>query len=204
MNTKHAAITGAIFVGISVFPVMASPSHSELEYDALQRLQTQLIRLDSKIQYARSLKAKSRLSFDYVALNHDREIWIKLISTYLDLNNFNHALDEAIQNHGYDLNILKYRHYAGLPPHSQFKDAGTSLVEREVLMNLRTLVLRMKPLIREAESFADPTAKVFFKYDTLYAEHSKWINRFDQYLGAEIVPSDINYSEQLVTTGGKQ
>ena len=207
MNDHKITLSIIALIAMVSTPAISSPTPLELEVDALSRLRTQLIRLSPKIEHTKQLKNISRQSFDYRALEHDKDTWVNLITSYLQLtgnDNFDEALDYAITNNGYGINSRSYRNFAQLSPNSNFIDPGNSQVERDALMNLRTLISRMKPLIREAESFSTHDAKVFFKYEALFSEHTKWLKRIDQYLASEIIPSEIEQDSMFSTTRGIQ
>lgn len=189
---------------LAVTPAIAQSNAVDMEADALSRLRTQLIRLAPKIKQAKAQKNISRLSFDYRALDYDRKVWIDLISSYLQLTNpdqFNASLEYVLDHHGHDLNKSTYTHFSQLAENSQFNDAGSSMPERESLVNLRLLIARMKPLMREAESFSKPERQIFFKYPTLYLEHQKWITTIDRYLATEIEPSDFESESTFLVSG---
>ena len=72
---------------------------------------------------------------------------------------------------------------------------GTSESERVQLERIRNLIIRMKPLIREAESTANSKSKLFFQYTVFWDDHARWVGLFDTHLGKPFQPNDFDVTD---------
>ncbi|KJG57030.1 hypothetical protein UA38_11685 [Photobacterium kishitanii] len=184
----RAILVKIITVSIAVISFAPNVAVSEithgsyLELEALKRLELQVTNIIPKVRQAHSSSNHAQLRANYSRILIDVSSWKNNISVYID---------GSLKSADSDLYKQSYTTFKSAGK-SQFKRTeGSSESERVQLEKIRNLIVRMKPLIREAESTANPEAKMFFRYEILWGDHAMWVSMFDSYLSQLVQASDF-------------
>ncbi|EAS62438.1 hypothetical protein VAS14_00176 [Vibrio angustum S14] len=174
---------------VTVLPINASAAiqhGSYLELEALKRLHLQVGNLIPKVKVAHETSNHAQLRTNYSQILTDIKAWETNLDAYIK------ASLTKFSDTPYESSYTTFKR-AGKAPYK--KTHGTSESERVQLERIRNLIVRMKPLIREAESTADNSAKLFFRYNVLWQDHNSWIKLFDSHLGQPYQPNDFDVAD---------
>ncbi|PSV28058.1 RAQPRD family integrative conjugative element protein [Photobacterium sp. GB-72] len=183
-NLKPILIAMTFLLPISANGAIQHGSYLELE--ALKRLHLQVNNLIPKVKVAHTTSNHAQLRTNYNQILTDIKAWESNLGAYIEA-----SLVKFNDTH-YQESYTTFKR-AGKAPYKKTK--GTSESERVQLERIRNLIVRMKPLIREAESTANSKSKLFFQYKVLWADHARWVGLFDTHLGKPFQPNDFDVTD---------